>query len=412
MEDNKTLIQIKNYHSIEEAKINIRQGITVIVGATNAGKSSIMRALLDLINNTCSDSDVKIGTDECSIAVKNNGNIVKLIRNPNKAMKTTYVINGEEISKVGRNKVEEAECIGFGYTGDFQLNILKQEDLPFLIYEPANRLYDFLSQSLSNELLEAGEELKNDKKALQKSLTMAEAEVNEIKNRYNEIKEELTKYPNIEKMKNLTDYIKKSKSEIDKFMSIYDDYSSHINRIKEVAEKIENIDKDLDRIKLLNLDNLINISKNLSLIEEIKDDYENNIENIKAINEKIAGIKTVTYDFKYIENIVSKAYKYIYEIDSIANNYKENSGKLEKTENQIKEIPSVEIDLNNISDICLRNNILMNTYEEYEETLEKIQNINYKLPGIVASIEELENEKSKYNVCPTCGRPIDENHKD
>ena len=412
MEDNKTLIQIKNYHSIEEAKINIRQGITVIVGATNAGKSSIMRALLDLINNTCSDSDVKIGTDECSIAVKNNGNTVKLIRNPNKAMKTTYVINGEEISKVGRNKVEEAECIGFGYTGDFQLNILKQEDLPFLIYEPANRLYDFLSQSRSNELLEAGEELKNDKKALQKSLTMAEAEVNEIKNRYNEIREELTKYPNIEKMKNLTDYIKKSKSEIDKFMSIYDDYSSHINRIKEVAEKIENIDKDLDRIKLLNLDNLINISKNLSLIEEIKDDYENNIENIKAINEKIAGIKTVTYDFKYIENIVSKAYKYIYEIDSIANNYKENSGKLEKTENQIKEIPSVEIDLNNISDICLRNNILMNTYEEYEETLEKIQNINYKLPGIVASIEELEKEKSKYNVCPTCGRPIDENHKD
>lgn len=412
MEDNKTLIQIKNYHSIEEAKINIRQGITVIVGATNAGKSSIMRALLDLINNTCSDSDVKIGTDECSIAVKNNGNTVKLIRNPNKAMKTTYVINGEEISKVGRNKVEEAECIGFGYTGDFQLNILKQEDLPFLIYEPANRLYDFLSQSRSNELLEAGEELKDDKKALQKSLTMAEAEVNEIKNRYNEIKEELTKYPNIEKMKNLTDYIKKSKSEIDKFMSIYDDYSSHIDRIKEVSEKIKNIDKDLDRIKSLSLDNLINISKNLSLIEEIKDDYENNIENIKSINEKIAGIKTVTYDFKYIENIASKAYKYIYEIDSIANNYKENSGKLEKTENQIKEIPSVEIDLNNISDICLRNNILINTYEEYEETIEKIININYKLPGIVASIEELENEKSKYNVCPTCGRPIDENHKD
>lgn len=412
MEENKTLIQIKNYHSIEEAKINIRQGITVIVGATNAGKSSIMRALLDLINNTCSDSDVKIGTDECSIAVKNNGNTVKLIRNPNKAMKTTYIINGEEISKVGRNKVEEAECIGFGYTGDFQLNILKQEDLPFLIYEPANRLYDFLSQSRSNELLEAGEELKNDKKALQKSLTMAEAEVNEIKNRYNEIKEELTKYPNIEKMKNLTDYIKKSKSEIDKFMSIYDDYSSHINRIKEVAEKIENIDKDLDRIKLLNLDNLINISKNLYLIEEIKDDYENNIENIKAINEKIAGIKTVTYDFKYIENIVSKAYKYIYEIDSIANNYKENSGKLEKTENQIKEIPSVEIDLNNISDICLRNKSLIKSYNEYTEKTEELNTIENKLTKLSESILELEKEKSKYNVCPTCGRPIDENHED
>lgn len=412
MEDNKTLIQIKNYHSIEEAKMNIRQGITVIVGATNAGKSSIMRALLDLINNTCGDSDVKIGTDECSIAVKNNGNTVKLIRNPNKPMKTTYIINGEEISKVGRNKVEEAECIGFGYTGDYQLNILKQEDLPFLIYEPANRLYDFLSQSRSNELLEAGEELKNDKKALQKSITMAEAEVNEIKNRYNDIKNELTQYPNIENNKKLVDYIKTARVEISKFQELYDGYSVYIDRIAELDRDIQNINNELSKISVLKLGELKETVTNLSSINSIKEDYEDNLENIDIINEKISKIKIVTYDFKYIGNVADKANKYISEINELINEYRDNSEKLEKTENKLKEIPITNINFGKLADISKRNNMLIKTYEEYEETLEKIKNINYKLPAIVSSIEELEKEKSKYNVCPTCGRPFDENHKD
>lgn len=396
------IIQVRDYQGIEVAKMRVRKGLTAIIGKTNAGKSSIMRAVEDLLENSCGDSDVRIGAEQASIAMKNNDNVVKLIRNPNKPIKTQYIINGEEIEKVGRNKVEETDILGIVPTGEYNLNFIKQEDLPFLIYENGYRLYEFISQSKSKVLLDAVEKLTKSKKEIEKDIKVTDAEINEIKNRYQEIAEELKQYPKISEIYNLNKTVDEYSEEIEKAEDRKLDYERDRKLEIEIDNSIISINKLLSNLEKLNLGKIENIVRENEKLRELKNTYEqtekmyyNNENKIKEIEKTI---------FKFNSNEIIDTINFISSSLALKNVYDRNGKELCIVESTLQKYPSIEFNVD-VSIINLLDNAreLESEYNKYNKQIEHIDN---SLENINCDIEKHEKFLSENKICPTCGQLI------
>ena len=396
------LVQIRDYQGIEVAKMRVRNGLTAIIGKTNAGKSSIMRAIEDLLNNTCGDVDVRIGAEQASIAMKNNDNTVKLIRNPNNAIKTQYIINGETIEKVGRNKVEETDILGIVDTGDYQLNFIRQEDLPFLIYENGYKLYEFISQSKSKVLLNAVDSLNVRKKEVEREIKTVDAEINELKNRYQEIADELKSYPNIKLVYELGKYVDTVYDKIETMENLKKDYESDSKKVLDIMTKINYNNNIINKIEELDLNNINKIISNTSNAREKHNEYLKTEKQLKDIENEYSKIDRKIFEFNP-SNII--------ETLSIISNSKEKKSEMDKIkiqldeiENDISNIPNtefnVDIDVLNAITKCRR------LYNEYNSNIERLKEIDCSLVTINNSIQKDLDFLDKNKICPTCGQVI------
>lgn len=99
-------ITLKNFMSHRETEIIPAQGLTVLVGDNNCGKSAVVTALLTLCGNLSGDFMVRHGESECSVTVEtNDGHSVQWRRIKRK---NSYVIDGgEPIDRLGRGGVPD-----------------------------------------------------------------------------------------------------------------------------------------------------------------------------------------------------------------------------------------------------------------------------------------------------------------
>lgn len=68
---NKWKIEIKNYQALKDVKLELQNGITIITGRTNQGKSSIIRAIDAALFNNLDDNNIKSGEETCSVKIDN-----------------------------------------------------------------------------------------------------------------------------------------------------------------------------------------------------------------------------------------------------------------------------------------------------------------------------------------------------
>ena len=85
-------------------ELEFRKGITAIVGPSNSGKTSILRALGCLINNSSeAKSYIKHGKDKTTVEIElEDKPKIKWIRTPKGA---NYEIEGEVHDKVGKSNL-------------------------------------------------------------------------------------------------------------------------------------------------------------------------------------------------------------------------------------------------------------------------------------------------------------------
>lgn len=102
-------IRIHDFQSIKEAEIVV-EGLTVITGANNSGKTSVNRAFTGVFSNPGGDAFVRHGAEKFSVEVQfDDGNKVKWEKGPK--VKPTYVLNGKTIHP-GRVVPEEVLALG------------------------------------------------------------------------------------------------------------------------------------------------------------------------------------------------------------------------------------------------------------------------------------------------------------
>lgn len=147
-------LRIKNFQVIKDADFKLGR-VTVIVGPTASGKSSVMRALRNLAGAAIGHSFVRAGEEKCVVAVSVDGRVVGWSKG--KAA-NKYVLDKQPFDKVGREVPEPiAELMGFRTLTvkdrKYSLNIQQQLDPPFMVDEVGSAISEMLGAAIGYDRL-------------------------------------------------------------------------------------------------------------------------------------------------------------------------------------------------------------------------------------------------------------------
>jgi len=147
---------IKDFQAIQSAEIEFA-GLTVIVGESRTGKSSVIRAISRLMTASPGTSDVSVGKQAYRVAIARNGHVI--VRK--KGAKTNeYHVDGKVFTKVGRllppgaDTVLDLAQVEVGKRKTL-LNIQEQFDGPFLVSESPSVVSEFLGSVIGVDELYA-----------------------------------------------------------------------------------------------------------------------------------------------------------------------------------------------------------------------------------------------------------------
>ena len=102
-------VRIRNYQSIEAADFELN-GLTVLSGPNNSGKSALHRAIYGVFTNTRGNHFVRNGKDYCSVSLDfADGQTVTWEKG---AKVNRYRVNGKELNKVSHGVPDEVVSMG------------------------------------------------------------------------------------------------------------------------------------------------------------------------------------------------------------------------------------------------------------------------------------------------------------
>lgn len=147
-------ITLKNFMSHAETVVELADGLTVLTGPNNCGKSAIVAALQTLASNGRTTHVRRHGEKTASVAVEtDNGDCVQWERS-GKTVK--YIINGEDVHRVGQSvpdglheilKLDRVD-LGTGKAADrYDIHFGEQKSPVFLLSDTGSRAAQFFASS-------------------------------------------------------------------------------------------------------------------------------------------------------------------------------------------------------------------------------------------------------------------------
>ena len=392
---------IKDYQIIKKANLEFRPGLTVIIGPSNNGKTSIFKALKANMYTVPGSTPIRVGQSSYAVGIQYNEHTV-ILQKSNKD--SVYLIDGEKYTKFGTTtpeavskalNIKELTLNG----NKEQLNFWDQMNYPFLLDRTAVELFRFIIDSGDDDQIsKALKNMVSDRQQISKDINILQGSINSVDNRLNSLKEDLDK----------------SKSIIDAANSIIDLQVkvAKLNSMKFIKTSLDNIKQNeqlvkpkLDKSKI-EFDNLeqLNYSLNLlnqryNILSDILIKLDNIIGSESDINERLAKINRI---FNIDLSKTSKLFR-MKEVFKTINYINDRKNELEKHPHDFYDINIDEyrIKLNSLKEIS-RNLDLIN--EKNIENSKTLENIDVKLDEIIKL-------KGLFDICPVCGSTIKHNHK-
>ena len=278
-------LSIQNFQSHKNTELEFDAGLNVIVGATDSGKSAILRALNWLIYNKPSGNSFKShwgGVTSVSAIIDNtfisrikDAQDSYIIKNPGKKQK--------ELKAFGQNVPDV--ITRFLNLGD--VNIQKQLDNPFLLTESPGKVSQFFNRIANLDKIDS-------------SLSKINSEISKTKQliKFNEEsidekKEELLRYDNLHEIELL-----------------YKKLSRLVNKAEIIEKKIEKTLEIIDAISLIEF-NIGELTADLSLeplINELLDLYktrEKSVNALVSLNNILTSIRKVNAQIESYSEIIN-----------------------------------------------------------------------------------------------------------
>lgn len=349
-------IELKNIQSHKDTTIELDPGINIIVGSSNNGKSTIMRA----INWVTYNRPLGIDTLASHWILDKKGNLkdtmsasiftddgYSVTRKRTKDENQYIINNGEEESELNVVKSDVPDEV----TDILELldvNIQKQMDSPFLLSETNGEVAKYFNKLVRLDIID-------------KVLSNAESKKRKLKSE-------------IEHDESFLELKKKQHEEYNWFDGV-EKLISKYERVSRITEQLENecssLKNSIDEIS--NLENTISsvdVSKSKKLSDKL---YEEDLNN-KAIKTQI---ETLNFSLNDFENNSKMSYNFETELKFI--------NKLSKlsdvSKKLIDEIDCLKVDLDEIA--------------EHENIIS------------ASGIKILELKKQLPEICPICGNKID-----
>lgn len=418
------IIKAKNFEIIDDLELELKDGITVIVGASNNGKSSIIRLLRAILYNLNGDASIQQGQDAYTLGIIDNGSKVIVKRDMTASNKTVYSVNGTILKKVGRNIVPEVEDALNIKVVDInkkkvELNFITQMAFPFLIGETGSFIYDFLSSSSNqtdfSELLKL---MKTDQKEISDNKKNLEGQTDVLKDMFQTSKDT---YEKLQDVNTVTDMIFDFDTKIQYLQKLEDTIKSLEYADANIFNLNNKMDYLLERIKVLSdLDNIIsNYNDNLEMlnfcdyIKSIEDkilsqsitlrmlddlntelDLTSLIELQDICNSKAQDLIDFQGSLDNINNILELT-------DSLKNVNKSN----EKVLNAINEVLFLKDQSTEIQAECLA---LSNNINKVQDLVHSLTSETFKYNDTVDTLLNIKKELAEFDICPVCGSTLKE----
>ncbi len=395
MNDKNMQVQIKDYQIIKKAALEFIPGLNVIIGPSNNGKSSILKAIKAATFTVPGTTPIRSGQSNYIVGIQYNGHVVIL----QKGLKeSTYVVDGEKYSKFGQatpeivaNSLNIKELVLNG--NKEQLNFWDQMNYPFLLDKSGVETFRFIIDSGENDKLsEALKSMVSDRQNLNKTIDMLQGSINTVDLDITKYKEELENakpiidacikiielQPKVSKLnllkdlKNRRDKLLENKGlnkvAFDKALTDYTNYKLLNNSIVELNDKIILLTNYF--IKLHNIiGDLSNIQEELNKLEKYK---LNTVQN----HQDLFLLKEIKYKINYISE--------------------------QKKSLKLNPVTHIKVDRDDIMKIIELKSLKIKheeiNYSEIEIEANKI--------AIKSSIDFYKELKNYIKICPYCGNPI------
>lgn len=376
---NNTLkVNLENFQSISKADLEFVQGINIIVGQSNSGKSAILRAIKGaVLNPNGSQRYIKNGEKQFKVNVEYEGNDISWTREGNKSPK--YIINGEEYLKVGSSNLQDV-CPKSGFVLDERGNLMNIEselELPFPFDKSNSELFKLFEKNIF---------CVSDSSSVTKFIKADEEEANRLKDN--------STYE-LDRIKQKLEAINELEQEIDlnKLINGRNTLSNLMNKSNEIKLDIQNLSGIIEAGKVL--------KKAVPTIEvntNLQHDYYKLQEDVCKLNE-IRGVGAV------LRATPTASTPKVFNISEYSE-LKNSIIQLNKAEETISILRPLESPTTRVLDeeyTSLRNDI--NSLQKLREQALVIQK---NITDNKELITQLEADKARFKVCPLCGGELNE----
>lgn len=377
-------VKAKNLGIISEVEIEFEKGLNIIVGSSSSGKSTLLRGIKNLIDNSFSDSCISSDKTSMYISLENNGHKVEYMRDlNNQSRKSIYTIDGTQYTKVGRLPLQQVydalNIRSFEIDGtNVYFNMSPQFSAPFLVLESKSFLYSVLTYRSSFDITKINDLYNTDLKDVKRTISEKETEKNILESSIESSKQKLSLLSDVPSLHN-------------KFLSLKNKYnelvllSSYIKRYESNLESIsrseENIGKISEYISIYNkIFEIVSSYKIVIRYVSIKELIEHSNSIIESVNRYIKVLKVLEEKYTLIRKIYNLTF-------------------LEKKLNIERNLISMFDELNKKSEYIISIMKFIELHKSYSNTLVN----NEKICNEINSINEKLNCIS---ICPLCDQPI------
>lgn len=415
-------LHICNFQSHKQTTIDFTQGLNVIIGQSDGGKSSIIRAISAVCYNTWDSDSMRVGETCCKITLETDKGIVTLTKD------TKNKINSYSGIKFQNNEQFLFESVGVSVpqivdeiTGMAPLkiadsavdipNIMYQLDKHYMLAEVSGksctsnliaRIFDkVIGLGGMQELIsQISSSMINDKKQITKKMSQSDQLKNQLIDQLVLLQQQL----DIKSAKKIKKQIQQSQIDLDKIDFYVQRYNSLKNNFNNIDSKY--IDLDVQQAKRI-IQDLVQLNKKITNVEIICDKISNLKKELQQCNNIVEKYSLLnTDDIQFIKQTCNK----LYIANKVCQKYNSFNEQLKNISSTIERYCQLGL----ANDLLQNSKQLCNAFYKADKTISKY---NVKLGQLNVVCLEIQNQTKSYQqsknklqkikkqnkICPLCG---------
>lgn len=186
-------VYINNYNNLKDVKLQFKYGTTALIGQSNAGKSSILKAIYSLFYNKFTKQDIRQSQKELTVCYHHIPTDTKIQYSLSNTQNKYTITTPQDTYQSEKNAKQVPPEINQVYPTDPDYNFWKQLTPPFLTSYSSQDLFKQLNQSsISQNLQTIQHKIKEDIKSLNSQTTTNEALLTQNQNTLQQTKSTLS----------------------------------------------------------------------------------------------------------------------------------------------------------------------------------------------------------------------------
>lgn len=400
-------LRFKNFQSIADGEVEV-DGLTVLAGPSNSGKTAVVRAYRGVFNNSPSRALVRRGEKNLEVEVEYDDG-QKIVWRKGKGV-NEYVVNGKEISG-GQTCPDEVREVGGTFpiqagTNSIWPQIASQEDgMLFLTHLPGSALADAISD------VERVGALNRALKSAEKDRRAADATLKVRRKDLDEIKEDVAFFSGLSMIETLLEEIEADRLKSRKIEAAINWFSNWIEAYEEAGEVhrlLEGISLDIPEESEISdardlWDSYVSAQAEEQRVREIFSEIEELEDLLPNLQSGVDAINVDSID-RAIEK-VNSAIEKIGPVVTILPDMERLSDFLEGFPDEFIEVPDlskVERGMDKLVEYESVLAALLAAQEQVEELTTEYEDVTDRHQQAVDQVSELLGELEE---CPVCGTP-------